>query len=132
MTRALLPLALCFVAIPAPGVAAAPAIPAAFHGSFARTGGHCADGNAQMEGMLSVRGQGMTWGEVVMDAAAVRRVSAVRIGVDSRNDAELGEAWTSTVLLTLSQRGQRLVLEQTRRNGRLLARRIVETYRRCP
>ena len=126
--------ALCLALAAAPALAAsAPAMPAAYRGNWVLAKGNCTDG-LQMEGVLSIQPRRMMYGEMQMQLTAVRRVSAVRIGVDTRNSAEGAgvDGWTSTTLLTLSRRGQRLTFDKTRNNGRLLAERSPESYKRCP
>jgi hypothetical protein len=118
----------------APALAAsAPTMPAVFRGNWVLAEGNCTDG-LQMEGVLSIQPRRIMYGEIQMQLTAVRRVSAVQIGVDTRNTAEGADItpWTTTTLLTLSQRGQRLTFDKTRNNGRLLAVRSPETYKRCP
>ena len=125
--------ALCLALAGAPLLAAsAPAMPAAYRGNWVLAGGNCTDG-LQMEGVLSIQPRRMMYGEMQMQLTAVRRVSAVQIGVDTRNSAEGAgvPAWTSTTLLTLSQHGQRLTFEKTRHNGTRLREAVPELYKRC-
>jgi hypothetical protein len=126
--------AFCLALAAAPALAAsAPVMPAPFRGNWVLAGGNCTDG-LQMEGVLSIQPRRIMYGEIQMQLTAVRRVSAVRIGVDTRNTAEAADLapWTTTTMLTLSQRGQRLTFDKTRNNGRLLAERSPESYKRCP
>lgn len=125
---------LCLLAAAAPALAAkAPAIPTAFQGNWVLAGGNCTQGQ-QTEGVLSIQRQRILYGEIQMQLTAVRKVSKLQIGVDTRNTAEGADIapWTTTTLLTLSQGGQRLTFDKTRNNGRLLIERSPESYRRCP
>lgn len=98
-------------------------IPQAFQGAWAREGGHCTDGNVQMEGMLTIQHYYMNHGDTGKHVMAVRRVSDVRIGVDSKDSFDEDDAWTATTLLTF---------EPTRKNGRRLRTAVSEMYQRCP
>ena len=111
--------------------AAVAAIPASYQGQWARQGGHCTAG-LQMEGILTIQPRHIAHGEVQMAVSGLRKATRMSIAVDSRNTADEQDYWTTTTVLTLSNRGRRLLLEETRRNGALVARRVPEFYNRCP
>jgi hypothetical protein len=124
-------LAIATLAAPAIAAAPAPVMPLQFRGSWVLVGGNCTAG-VQMEGVLTVQPRQMYHGETEKTVLALRRGHARKYAVDTRNDTHDAEEWTETALLTLAPGGQRLTLEQTRENGRLLRQRRTETFKRCP
>jgi hypothetical protein len=107
-------------------------IPTAFQGAWAREGGHCTEGNVQVDGMTTIQPWYIVDGELGKHAMAVRLVSPVQIGVDSKDSFDEDDSWTATTLLTLGEGGQRLTLLVTRKNGHRLRAPRPEMYRRCP
>jgi hypothetical protein len=104
----------------------AAAIPPAFHGDWVPLATNCktfkpSENLDDALNVLTVRAKGMVSGESGGEVKAVRTVSATKIGVDSQYFYGNEPSWTETELLTLNAKGDRLIVQQTRKDGKRLA-----------
>jgi hypothetical protein len=118
-----------FAALLAPAVAvAAPVMPAAMRGHWVLLPAAC--NTADYSAHLRISATELDHGETLSTVTAVRRVSDVQYGIDLSSASD-SETWTTTNMMVLTARGQRLSVLITREQGKRVPSGPPSLYRRC-